>query len=220
MVDKDKIAKIMRRYFAISGNFYVNDDGTVDVDGICRMTRSSSSIPVTFNKVTQQFKVQNMDITSLVGSPRECGLFYCSKNPITNLEGCPDKADRIFLSDCKITSLVGCGSNIGQLTVLGHNLQTLEGIQEGVQELEISCHYKSDWNSTLPISQQYQPIRVLHGLATKHITLAPPAGGYNYLTKVEPLNTILNKYAGKGPGGILQCASELNEAGWEDWAEL
>ena len=210
----------MRRLFVVSGNYNVNPDGTVDVQGICRLKTPMPRLPVQFKRVTGQLVLDKMQLETLEGCPEECGELYCSNNPIRTLHGAPKTVQKLNAFNCKLTNLEGCPESVGKLDVTYNLMENFQGISEGVGELHFGVWNSTKFNAMTPPQEKYVPIAVLYSLQARRIHVSPPGGGYSHLQRVEPLNTILNKHAGQGPGGILTCASELTEAGWDDWANL
>jgi len=79
------------------GNYTINSDDTVDVNGnvfLYRELGNMEKLPVKFGKVS--------------------GFFTCSENKLTTLEGCPNYVGGDFnCLDNKLISLEGCPSYIG-----------------------------------------------------------------------------------------------------------
>ena len=71
---------------------YRIENGLVHVNGPVNLNHSNLvSLPVRFGKVNSWFDCSRNYLTSLEGSPIECGDFYCGKNSLTSLLGAPDK---------------------------------------------------------------------------------------------------------------------------------
>ena len=86
-------------------NYIVNNDLTVDVNGeVILSNKNLLEIPVQFGVVMGNFSVSNnKKLTSLVGSPKKCEIFYCNDcDSLKSLEFAPKK--------CEIFSCSGCAS--------------------------------------------------------------------------------------------------------------
>ncbi len=95
---------ILLNYYSI-GNYNINDDGTIDVDGdVILIDRHLVEMPFKFGKVTGDFNCSGNSLESLKGSPYEVGGdFNCSDNYLINLEGSPDEVGGTF--DCSYNAL-------------------------------------------------------------------------------------------------------------------
>ena len=112
---KCAIDSICRKYGIT--NYIINDDESIDVnDDVYLLFARFTELPLTFNKVSGDFKCYSNYLTTLFGSPREVGGdFDCSGNELTTLEGCPIKVGGDFMcSENYLTSLVGIPSEVGR----------------------------------------------------------------------------------------------------------
>ena len=100
-------------------NYTINDDLTVDVNGVVNLTGSKfDKIPVKFGKVTGYFSCDNCkNLTSLEGCPTSVGgSFYCSNcTSLTSLKGCPESVGGEFwcVGCTKLSSYEGCPKLVG-----------------------------------------------------------------------------------------------------------
>ncbi len=92
---EEHMYKILKRYNI--GNYTINEDGSIDVDGYVSLVLrwlKIDKIPLKFRNVT--------------------GVFDCSYNRLYSLEGCPEKVDGSFTcANNKLTSLEGCPKFVG-----------------------------------------------------------------------------------------------------------
>ena len=107
------ISLICKQYGII--NYTVNDDESIDVNGDVDLSRYDlTELPLTFNRVTGNFKCGVNNLTTLKGSPRWVGgWFSCSNNQLTSLEFSPEYVgDDLFCSDNNLTDNY-CETEIG-----------------------------------------------------------------------------------------------------------
>lgn len=117
-VTRDDVYNFFGSHNLIIGNFTVNDDNTIDVDGDVDLSYSSIvEMPFKFGKVTGDFNCSNNNLESLEGSPYEVGgKFTCSYNhKLKNLKGSPVEVYGDFkCSQCRnLESLNGMPLEIG-----------------------------------------------------------------------------------------------------------
>lgn len=96
------------------GNYTINDDGTIDIDGNISIN-VLHNLPLKFGKVTGYFSCSSNVLTSLEGSPGYVGGdFECVKNMLTSLEGCPEYVGGDFdIRLNNIKDLRNCPTYIG-----------------------------------------------------------------------------------------------------------
>ena len=73
-------------------NYTINDDGSIDINHDQLSTSESlySLLKSRINKITGNFAINNIKLTSLIGCPRSVdGGFYCLHNKLISLKGCP-----------------------------------------------------------------------------------------------------------------------------------
>jgi len=89
---------LFRNVYGIKGEYTINEDGEIDVDGSVFITRSGiTEIPVKFGKVTGDFWCERNNLTTLKNAPNWVGRdFDASENMLTDLEGSPEFVGRGF----------------------------------------------------------------------------------------------------------------------------
>jgi hypothetical protein len=132
---KEDIHSICKKYFI--GNYNINEDGTIDVDGDVDLTRNIltklTKLPLKFRKVSGNFYCYNNQLTSLEGAPREVGDgFYCYNNQLTSLEGAPREVGGHFnCSNNELRSLSGAPREVGgDFYCYENQLSSLSGISK------------------------------------------------------------------------------------------
>ena len=134
------------------------------------------------------------------------GVFNCSKNQLTSLEGAPISIDGGFdCDDNQLTSLEGAPASIGGIFSCRFNMLTsLHNIHKIVKK--INGTFWADYN---PIKSYVLGLLLIPGC--KHVSLDN-----------EEVQEILNKYLPNTGGNqwVMQCQTELIEAGYRDYARL
>jgi hypothetical protein len=130
-MDRQEVAEWLRKYNI--RNYTINDDLTVDVDGIVDLkSKCLYRLPVQFGTVAASFTCAINYLTSLKNCPHTIGgSFYCSVNDIKSFQYCPKYVGGSFYcvnNSNTITSVVSLlESNInGDIFVDGHVKQTAE----------------------------------------------------------------------------------------------
>ena len=86
--DIDVICK--KHGIRIHGNYTINSDGTIDVDGDVILSDRLTKLPLKFGRVTGDFICSYNQLVSLRGCPTEVGGdFDCMDNKLVSLEGGP-----------------------------------------------------------------------------------------------------------------------------------
>ncbi len=128
-------------------NYTINDDGTIDVDGVVNIgSRKLTKIPFKFGKVTGHFFCNFNNLKSLEGSPYEVGgSFLCYNNHLENLEGSPIEVGGGFdCSDNLLSSLDGMPLEIGREFSCYNNPYLKELISISNIEGQIVCDRNLD----------------------------------------------------------------------------
>lgn len=112
---EDEIHATIRDYWiVILGDYIINDDRSINVDGSVKFPKSSSfltQLPLKFNKVSGDFNCSGLSLNTLKGAPAEVGgIFNCSYNNLTTLEFSPIKAST-FIFDNTVACLSTGNSN-------------------------------------------------------------------------------------------------------------
>ncbi len=91
----------------------------------------NGELVVKFSKVSGTFMLNNLELTSLKGTPRECYNFDCSYNNLTDLKGGPDKVDYSYkCMNNKLTSIEGFPKIRGYLNLSHNNIKNLESFED------------------------------------------------------------------------------------------
>lgn len=228
MIDKTQIEQKLRNWAPIRGKVTINDIGQVSVSGRVMAypkPTPGEKIPVEFLYVAHTFHASSNNLTSLENCPQTVGKdFIVAYNQLTSLEGMPqDIRGNVDIARNQIDSLVGCPQKIkgyficrnnllenfvgGPVEVLGemdateNPLKNLEGFPTKLEKVYLTY---------------YPSLPLLRTLVCKRVILVPTSGGWKdqnpLLMKVEK---ILNKYAGQGRAGVIDCKRELVSSGFE-----
>lgn len=126
-------------------NYTIQDDGTVDVDGLVSIIfdRRITKLPLKFGTVTGSFHCNNNGLTTLEGAPHTVGAgFECQYNFLTNLEYSPQRVGTWFqCQDNDLTSLVGSPEKVEDFNCSNNNLIDLNG-----SPIEVSGTYRCSNN--------------------------------------------------------------------------
>lgn len=113
-IRKNEIESIIRKHWILIDDYYINEDGSIDVDGNVKFSEKMDfvkELPLKFNKVSGDFDCSKLSLESLKGSPIEVGGTYdCSYNQLSKLEHLPKKAG-CFVFDNTVESLYTGGVN-------------------------------------------------------------------------------------------------------------
>ena len=95
-LDQKDIHKLCKKYDI--GNYTINDDGSIDVDGDVGLSRLGlTKLPLKFRNVSGHFVCDGNQLTTLEGAPQSVGRgFYCNNNQLTTLEGAPQSVGGYF----------------------------------------------------------------------------------------------------------------------------
>lgn len=245
MVNKDVILKVFHSHFTIragasyTGTLTVDKSGRISAHGHVFLKTPMSQLPLSFARVEGDFGANDKQLLSMQGFPEyiggdleaagnqitsleSCpkyigGLCVISTNLLTSLEGVPQSLNASF--DCrqnnlktleggpstvngdfrcegnKLTNLVGAPLKVtGWLTCANNPLTSLEGIPTELGGIEL------EYNRDLPL------LRLLYA---KQIDF------YFAGRSAKIVTNILNKYAGQGRSGAIDCKRELVAAGFE-----
>ena len=197
MVDKDKILRTLKQYFAYHGTVDIDDSGVVSTTGDVQFTGGQKKLPVRFGEVRGTFKVTQRKLTTLVGAPHTVGIqFICWGNQITSFEGAPVKVGfEVYARDCQLTNLKGAPA-CTQLFVQNNPLQSLEGMPDNLKVIAFT------WHAHLPL---------LQSLKAEEVRLYS-ADAHTVSTSELVCDKILRKYAGEGKPGAIRAAAELIKA--------
>jgi len=139
---KDRIDLICNQYGI--GNYTINPDGSIDVDGDVNLMRKNLSIlPLKFNKVTGDFNCAENNLTSTYGFPKTLGAsLSCRDNMLTSMKGIPE----VILENCdffnnQLTSLEFSPLRVnGFFSCVKNNIRSLEGAPEYIGTYFLISH--------------------------------------------------------------------------------
>ena len=110
---KKSIEELLEKDFNIEGNYIINKDSTVSVDGNVEWKSNKLKLSVTFSEVTGKFDCSSSNLESLEGSPKKVIHFDCYNNKnLTSLEGGPEEAEKYYCSNCNLLSLKGAPKKV------------------------------------------------------------------------------------------------------------
>jgi hypothetical protein len=202
--DQAEIKKLLKEYFDIKGTPTINPNGTVDIDGDCKLKidKKVNQLPVKFGKVSGHFNCNDNQLTSLEGAPQSVGgNFYCYRNQLTSLVGSPQSVGGNFsCDDNQLTSLIGAPQSVGGIFWCNDNqLTSLVGAPQSV-----GGYFYCDWSPTLPL---------LRTVVAKEVVIYK---GNDYF---EEIMDILNSSIKDNPGSYRKAAIDakrkLIDAGFE-----
>lgn len=122
-IRKNEIESIIREHWILIDDYYINEDGSIDVEGNVKFSENMDflkELPLKFNKVSGDFDCSKLSLESLKGSPIEVGGTYdCSYNQLSKLEYLPKNAG-CFVFDNTVKSLYtgGVNCNFGKVILL------------------------------------------------------------------------------------------------------
>lgn len=129
---QDEITQALEKYFEIDGNWSIDQQGKVVVDGVCTLIEPSTTgiLPVRFSSVSEHFEIPNGNLNSLEGCPVSVGQdFNASHNPLRNLKYAPKKVGlRVMLNNCGLTNLNGFACDCRAFFLNDNDLTTLAGL--------------------------------------------------------------------------------------------
>lgn len=113
-IRKNESESIIRDNWILIDNYFINQDGSIDVEGNVKFSENMDflkELPLKFNKVSGDFDCSKLSLESLKGSPVEVGsTFNCSYNQLSTLEHLPKKAG-CFIFDNTVKSYFTGGIN-------------------------------------------------------------------------------------------------------------
>ena len=152
------------------------------------------------------FTINGKKITKDTPNEVWTGHFYCSEKNITSLEYCPIEVHGNF--DCsynKLKTLEHCPKEIhGNFNCSNIKLKSLKGIHKQLYEMNGVFYAHNN-----PIISHVIGILLVKGCKKIYIT-------------DSKVMYILNKYLPNTSGmkSVIECQSELLDAGFEDYAQL
>lgn len=126
VASNDEIERLLLGNFIMPGSFEIVN-GFVNVYGDCKVRTSipggyTGKLPINFGIVTGTFKINDCNLKTLDGCPREIGIdFIAHRNSITSLEGGPKIVGRSYFCRNDIVSLNGLPDSVGGRLVIGYS---------------------------------------------------------------------------------------------------
>ena len=153
------------------------------------------------------FACSHNNLISLEGAPASVGgNFICSFNQLTTLEGAPASVGGYFgCNHNYLTSLEGAPSSVvGDFSCFNNQLTSLTGIHKILKQMNGTFYANSN-----PLKSNVIGLLLVKGC--KKVELDN-----------KQVEEIMNRHL-KSPFGhlrVLECQSEMLDAGLEDWSEL
>jgi len=174
------------------------------------------------------FNCFNSNLTSLEGAPSSVGGdFGCSFNQLTSLEGAPSSVGGHFsCSYNNLTSLEGAPSSVGgDFNCSSNNFTSLEGAPSSV-----GGYFNCSVNKLTSLTGIHKILKQMDGsfyangnpLKSNVIGILLVKGCKEVELNNKQVEEIMNRHL-KSPFGhlrVLECQSEMLDAGLGDWAEL
>ena len=197
--------------------FTMRDNGLVDVDLGTYMRRktTNSRLPVRFGTIYGEFSIASMGLVSLEGCPGIVnGSFDCSHNQLTSLKHAPEDVVDFDCSHNQLTSLAGCPTTPGELVCANNLLPDLTSAPPTSLLYALDNPFQHFRNTPAHLDEVAvtwrRDLPLLGLLTVKSIDIHFPNG-----THYDEVEEIMNKYAGQGRAGMIDCKRELVAAGFE-----
>ena len=174
--DIDVICK--KHGIRIHGNYTINSDGTIDVDGDVILSDRLTKLPLKFGRVTGDFICSYNQLVSLRGCPTEVGGdFDCMDNKLVSLEGGPTEVGGGFnCSYNKLVSLEGGPYSVGGGFNCSNNpISVIYNLFGSLKEFQDSLDYNYLRGTNIVKS------RFVEALEEIGKTLPRNIKGYNYI---------------------------------------
>ena len=177
-------------------------------------------------KLKELFEAKERSILSVMGKQEDQypGYFSCADNKLTSLEGAPSAVKgNFYCYNNNLTSLEGAPSAVkGNFSCHHNKLTSLEGAPSVVNN-DFSCSY----NNLTSLAGIHKIIKEIHGCAdfngnlikSNVLGLMRIKGLTRVILDNKQVQNILNKYL-RGDRDIIKCQSELQDAGFEEFAKL
>lgn len=227
-MDNSHINIILDQQAQIVGDWQVDADGQVNVQGDVIYKTSISQIRVQFGTVSGNFDrslytPQHPRLTTMIGFPRKVGgsvsvarsrikdlshapnqvggsfyAYHCAN--LKSLHGAPRWVGGSFLAyNCQLTSLKGAPLVVkDQFSVENNPLENYDHVPEGCTKVILP------YNANAPILKLlvYPEVQFQWGGVTPG--------------RHDVVNEIMKKYAGQGRSGAIKAAAELVRAGYKE----
>lgn len=191
IIDKSSM-ELLEQYYEIHGQADIDDNGYVHVNGDCSLANESVE--------TNIIELPPIKFSQV------SGYFSVAQSTIASLKGCPKKVGNGFYCfDTNITNLIGCPTDIyNEIDCRTTPLKSLEGISDTIHG-----------NIDLPYTPTLPLLKLLFVKKLQRVRLL---GSKEAMTVQAILNAYLD--AGKGKGGVLQCAALLVKEGFKGNARM
>lgn len=203
--DKNQVLAEVKYYFRAATNaplknhqIEIQDDLSVVIDTSITMVEPppQGKLPIRLHMVEGSVTAAHMELTTLENFPDVCDSLYVKDNWITSLDHSPMLVNSLDVSYNKLSNFEHVSEECTFLYALNNPLTSLLGLpDQPVDELEVVI----DHDPNLPLLRLLNASRIVVG---------------DFGRAVEPLTTILNKYAGEGKHAALKAALELKDAGY------
>lgn len=201
---KNRIDENLNELFDIKGDYDIDDDGFIHVDGTCTPGSGVKieKLPIKFGVVSVRFACIDMGLTTLEGCPIQVkGNFNCGHNHLTSFKGAPTQIGQRFLCSSNygppLPNLIGIPDSLLNLSVRS-NLLSLDGLPHTIRDT-ISILY----NKKLPL------LKLLFVNSLQRIEIIETSDMSS--DSLDDLNELMNKYIGKGRSGALSCCSRNDQ---------
>lgn len=205
MVNKDQVLAQVKYYFRASTNdvlrnnqIEIQDDLSVVIDTSVKMVEAppKGKLPIKLHMVHGTLYAQYMNLKTLENFPDVCDVLFVNHNQLMSLEHSPQMISELYVEKNNLTNFEHLSHTCEYVDAVNNPLTSLVGLPDTpANDLEL----RITWLPELPL------LRLVN--VTK-IVMKGTVG------VVEPLNTILNKYVGKGKHAVLNCALELKQHGY------
>ena len=180
------------------------------------------------SSVGGDFVCYNNQLTTLEGAPTSVGgYFWCSNNYLTSLEGAPSSVGGYFnCSFNQLTTLEGAPSSVGGDFWCSYNkLTSLEGAPSSV-----GGYFNCSFNQLTSLTGIHKILKQMNGtfyvnknpLKSNVIGLLLVNGCKEVQMDNKQVEEIMNRHL-QSPFGnkrVIECQSEMLDAGLKEWAEL
>ena len=203
--DRQKqILRQLKMYYEVTPQRVRFDEhDRIIADGFVELLMGTRQLQVEFSEVNSSFSAVGKGLVTLLGAPEKVeGYFDVASNKLETLRGGPKWVGGDFICwKNQLSSLEAAPEHVGGAFIIYANpLVSLEGMPQ-----KIGVKLALSYDPELPL---------LRTLVAPHIELStgPKVVSWDRLLLCEE---ILNKYAGQGRAGAIDCKRALVAAGFE-----
>lgn len=236
--DPHEVEERLKKHFRVSGDYEVNDDLSVTVNGSVKFftDRALTRLPVRFRKVLGNFSVNDSWLETLDGSPLSVGGSFKAQNcELNSLEHSPREVGETFdVSTNHLTSLAHGPERVGESydcsnnrlrsphrlpTVVPKDLRLEKNPFEDLKGLPMkvggALHvtYKSDL-PMLSIALVDFDALILHDEASN------PKDRSSRMPSCMQVTKIFKAHRGEGRRGVIAVSNDLIDAGYTENAKF